>query len=147
MTHDSRDVMGQFMNSKDLSIPMASLWIHFNPGVFRFQGSYDGQVDHSRPCSWCWGQLHCSSSHMAPLGKPYSSSGKNSVVLVLLSIREKIWSRWKLTPVLESSQKRQVPLWLQRGLRDWARPDHGWRSHVDPGRWVWGDLDWQGGSG
>ena len=47
----------------------------------------------------------------------------------------------------ESPEKWQIPLWLQRRLRDGAGSDHEWRGHLDPGRWLRGDRDRERGPG
>ena len=47
----------------------------------------------------------------------------------------------------EPPEKWQIPLWLQRRLRDGAGSYHEWRGHIDPGRWLRGDRDRERGPG
>ena len=85
---------------------------------------------------------------------------RGNIISFRWKLRKRRWERRKVGNVTstrtcflcsrcspEPPEKWQIPLWLQRRLRDGAGSYHEWRGHIDPGRWLRGDRDRERGPG
>ena len=85
---------------------------------------------------------------------------RGNIISFRWKLRKRRWERRKVGNVSstrtcflcsrcspEPPEKWQIPLWLQRRLRDGAGSYHEWRGHIDPGRWLRGDRDRERGPG
>ena len=85
---------------------------------------------------------------------------RGNIISFRWKLRKRRWERRKVGNVSSTRtcflclrcspgppEKWQIPLWLQRRLRDGAGSYHEWRGHIDPGRWLRGDRDRERGPG